>query len=142
MLIPKEQLGGFFIIDVPDLDTPLEWAGRYPTAAGGIVEVRPNLPTEQRKTHWRKPSKPRLSIGRNPNQKVFWQPEMTVSAEYFSDIGREDATGRSSLGETEIHPAPLTRPSLSTLRPENSLTGKWSAPGYWRNIVPANSRSC
>jgi hypothetical protein len=40
----KEQLGGFFIIDVPDLDTALEWAARYPVGAGGVVEVRPNLP--------------------------------------------------------------------------------------------------
>jgi hypothetical protein len=37
----KEQLGGFFVIDVPDLDTALEWATRYP---GRVVEVRPNLP--------------------------------------------------------------------------------------------------
>jgi len=40
----KEQLGGFFIIDVPDLDTALDWAARYPAGAGGVVEVRPNLP--------------------------------------------------------------------------------------------------
>jgi hypothetical protein len=43
----KEQLGGLFFIDVPDLDTALEWAGRYPAGNGGVVEVRPNLvPTE------------------------------------------------------------------------------------------------
>jgi hypothetical protein len=40
----KEQLGGLFIIKVPDLDTALEWAARYPAGAGGVVEVRPNLP--------------------------------------------------------------------------------------------------
>jgi hypothetical protein len=40
----KEQLGGFFIINVPDLDTALGWAARYPSSAGGVVEVRPNLP--------------------------------------------------------------------------------------------------
>ena len=39
----KEQLGGFFIIDVPDLDTALDWAARFPTIGGG-VEVRPNMP--------------------------------------------------------------------------------------------------
>jgi hypothetical protein len=39
----KEQLGGFFIIDVPDLDTALDWASRFPTEGGG-VEVRPNMP--------------------------------------------------------------------------------------------------
>ena len=37
----KEQLGGFFIIDVPDLDVALEWAARYPAGPAGGVEVRP-----------------------------------------------------------------------------------------------------
>ncbi len=40
----KEQLGGFFVIKVPDLDTALEWAARYPAGPGGSVEVRPTLP--------------------------------------------------------------------------------------------------
>jgi hypothetical protein len=39
----KEQLGGFYVIDVPDLDRALEWAARCPAAATGGVEVRPNL---------------------------------------------------------------------------------------------------
>jgi hypothetical protein len=37
----KEQLGGFHIIEVPDLDTALSWAARCPTALHGVVEVRP-----------------------------------------------------------------------------------------------------
>jgi hypothetical protein len=36
----KEQLGGFFIIDVPDHDTALSWAARCPAASHGVVEVR------------------------------------------------------------------------------------------------------
>ncbi|MGD0678754.1 MAG: YciI family protein [Polyangiaceae bacterium] len=40
----KEQLGGFFIIDVPDLETALTWAARYPAGPGGGVEVRPTMP--------------------------------------------------------------------------------------------------
>ena len=39
----KEQLGGFFILDVPDLDMALEWAGRAPVTLGGAVEVRPAM---------------------------------------------------------------------------------------------------
>jgi len=39
----KEQLGGYYVIDVPDLDRALEWAARCPAAASGAVEVRPNL---------------------------------------------------------------------------------------------------
>jgi len=40
----KEQLGGYFVIDVPDLDTALEWAERCPSAGYASVEVRPLLP--------------------------------------------------------------------------------------------------
>jgi hypothetical protein len=37
----KEQLGGYYLIDVPDLDTALEWAARCPGASHGTIEVRP-----------------------------------------------------------------------------------------------------
>ena len=37
----KEQLGGFHIIEVPDLDAAISWAARSPTALYGTVEVRP-----------------------------------------------------------------------------------------------------
>jgi hypothetical protein len=37
----KEQLGGFYIIDVPDLQAAVAWAERCPTARHGTVEVRP-----------------------------------------------------------------------------------------------------
>ena len=37
----KEQLGGIFIIDVPDLDAAIEWASRAPSVSWGHVEIRP-----------------------------------------------------------------------------------------------------
>jgi hypothetical protein len=37
----KEQMGGFWIIDVPDLDTALDYARRGSAACEGPVEVRP-----------------------------------------------------------------------------------------------------
>lgn len=37
----KEQLGGYFVIDVADLDTAISWAARCPGANHGVVEVRP-----------------------------------------------------------------------------------------------------
>ncbi len=37
----KEQLCGFHIIEVPDLDAAITWAARCPTALHGVVEVRP-----------------------------------------------------------------------------------------------------
>jgi hypothetical protein len=36
----KEHLLGFYLIDVPDLDTALDWAARMPAASFGTVEVR------------------------------------------------------------------------------------------------------
>jgi hypothetical protein len=37
----KEQLGGYHIIEVADLDAAIAWAARSPTAIHGVVEVRP-----------------------------------------------------------------------------------------------------
>lgn len=37
----REYLGGWNIIDVPDLDAALDWAERSPGAKYGRVEVRP-----------------------------------------------------------------------------------------------------
>ena len=39
----KEQLGGFYLIDVSDLDAALAWAAKCPGATGAGVEVRPLL---------------------------------------------------------------------------------------------------
>ncbi|MEO1621768.1 MAG: YciI family protein [Cyanobacteria bacterium J06632_3] len=39
----KEQLGGFFLIDVSNLDEALDWAARCPAASNCAVEVRPLL---------------------------------------------------------------------------------------------------
>src|SRR6187431_1666755 len=39
----KEQLGGFYVLDVKDLDEAIEWAAKIPTAKSGCVEVRPVL---------------------------------------------------------------------------------------------------
>jgi hypothetical protein len=41
----KEFLGGFHIIEAPDLDIALEWAARSPAAGYGSVEVRPLMPS-------------------------------------------------------------------------------------------------
>jgi hypothetical protein len=43
----REQLGGYYIIDVPDLDAALSWAARCPAASHGAVEVRPVWPMHQ-----------------------------------------------------------------------------------------------
>jgi len=39
----KEQLGGFYLIEVADLGTALDWAARCPAASSGVIEVRPVL---------------------------------------------------------------------------------------------------
>lgn len=37
----REQLGGFYLIDAPDLDAAIAIAARIPSAASGSIEVRP-----------------------------------------------------------------------------------------------------
>ena len=37
----REVLGGYYLIDVPDLDSALDWAARCPGAKYGSMEVRP-----------------------------------------------------------------------------------------------------
>lgn len=38
----KEQLGGFYLIDVDSLEEAIEWASRMPSVrTGGSVEIRP-----------------------------------------------------------------------------------------------------
>jgi hypothetical protein len=37
----KEVLGGYYVIDVPDLDAALQWAEKIPSVGYGSVEVRP-----------------------------------------------------------------------------------------------------
>jgi hypothetical protein len=41
-----EQLGGYYLIDVKDLDEAIEIAGRIPGARKGTVEIRPVLEIE------------------------------------------------------------------------------------------------
>ncbi len=37
----KEALGGYYLVDVPDLDAALKWAAKIPNVGYGSVEVRP-----------------------------------------------------------------------------------------------------
>lgn len=37
----KEQLGGYFLLEVPDMEAAAHWAARCPGAAHGSVELRP-----------------------------------------------------------------------------------------------------
>jgi hypothetical protein len=44
----KEQLGGYYLIDVESVDEALEWAAKIPSARLGTIEVRPlvQMPVE------------------------------------------------------------------------------------------------
>ena len=37
----KEQLGGYYLIEAPDIDAAISWAARCPGAQHGAIEVRP-----------------------------------------------------------------------------------------------------
>ena len=57
----KEQLGGFFMIDVPDLDAALSWAAKCPGASMGTMEVRPIWPMQSHERAARRAMPPRTS---------------------------------------------------------------------------------
>ena len=40
----KEHLGGYFVIEVPNLDVALGWASKSPNVGDGRTEIRPVLP--------------------------------------------------------------------------------------------------
>jgi len=39
----KEQLAGYFVVDVPSLDEAITWAKRCPSSKYGSIEIRPML---------------------------------------------------------------------------------------------------
>jgi hypothetical protein len=43
----KEALGGYYILDVPDLDEALKWASKVPNVGYGSIEVRPVMVFDQ-----------------------------------------------------------------------------------------------
>jgi len=48
----KEQLGGYYMIDVPDMDAAISWAARCPGAGTGTMEVRPVWPMAEYMTEY------------------------------------------------------------------------------------------
>jgi hypothetical protein len=42
----REELGGYYLIDVPNIDAALSWAARCPGASHGTMEVRPIWPMD------------------------------------------------------------------------------------------------
>jgi hypothetical protein len=43
----KEQLGGYYLLECPDLDSALEWAAKMPNLDRNTVEVRPLMEFER-----------------------------------------------------------------------------------------------
>ena len=39
----KEQLDGYYLVDLPDLDAAIEIAKKLPLSPGGAIEIRPLL---------------------------------------------------------------------------------------------------
>jgi hypothetical protein len=45
----KEQLAGYFVVDVPSLDEAIAWAKRCPSSKYGSIEIRPILEQQGQK---------------------------------------------------------------------------------------------
>jgi hypothetical protein len=46
----KEQLGGYYMIEVESVDEAIEWAAKIPSARFGSIEVRPVVPARTEAT--------------------------------------------------------------------------------------------
>lgn len=44
----RELVGGYYLIDVPDLDAAIDWAARCPGARYGRIEIRTTWEPDQR----------------------------------------------------------------------------------------------
>jgi hypothetical protein len=40
----REYLGGYYILDLPDLDAAIDWAAQCPGSRAGRIEIRPIAP--------------------------------------------------------------------------------------------------
>ena len=78
----KEQLGGFWIIEAPDLDAALEWAAKASAACMGPVEVRPFQAEPE-------PSRPVPALDATELERIFREESGRVVAtlvRLFGDI--------------------------------------------------------
>jgi len=46
----KEQIGGFYLVECPNLDEAIQWAAKIPGAKSGCIEVRPVIDFSQTAT--------------------------------------------------------------------------------------------
>lgn len=89
----REQLGGYYIVDVKDLDEAIAIASRLPPAAKGTVEIRPVYPLENL-----------------PAELLTLQPEdveriQKRNLKKFMLICYDNETAWKELGQDELHAA-------------------------------------
>ncbi len=92
----KEQLGGTFVIDVPDLDAAIEWARRAPSVSWGHVEIRPTATRLRGRLvagrYSRSSDRPRLPHGRGACRAGVVRPARGVARGF--DTGHRARRGR------------------------------------------------
>lgn len=106
-----EQLGGYYLLDVPDLDAAIEIAGRLPPARKGTVEIRPLFPLE---------GLPREQLGANPTP-----PETGLRP--FMFLCYDDENAWRELGEEQLYAA---------MREAVELTHELAAQGRYLSAAP------
>jgi sugar lactone lactonase YvrE len=88
----KEQMGGYYLIDVPDLDAAISWAARCPAAGHGVVEVRPL---------WGTPPLPEVQTLRTGI--AFGEsPRWHDGRLWFSDWGAQEIIAVDPEGKSEV----------------------------------------
>ena len=117
----KEHLGGFYLIDVPDLDTALDWAAQMPIMRYGTVEVRP------------------------VKEGQAWQAGLTITAAALERAYREEwtsvvATVARRLGDLQTAEDAASEAFIAAARtwPRDGIPpkpGAWLTVTAWRKAV-------
>lgn len=106
-----EQLGGYYLLEVPDLDAAIEIAGRLPPARKGTVEIRPLFPLD---------GLPREQLAEPP-------PPPEPGLRQFMFLCYDDEQAWQELGEAQLRAA---------MREAADLTHELAAQGRYLSASP------
>ncbi len=122
----KEQLGGFHLIEVADLDEALAWAARSPTALHGIIEVRPVR--DQQLTEIL------AELTDDVNQQR--RRQRTRCSPRTNPTGRREPTCSPGPAPTTWRAVPMKRPEVLNATPRSEPSYSAGGQPYWQKASP------
>jgi hypothetical protein len=112
----KEQLGGYYVVDVDGIDDAIELAARIPAARVGAIEVRPVMNYEAVGSEvpvWRTEAKAKkymLTLWGDESAWESWSPEeLQQNMKLWEEYDREATAAGVLLGGEGLEPSPTAK---------------------------------